>query len=54
MAGASHAGYGGQFLMVDTQSGRPCALLNVLQSDAGYGDGYMAEVAEALRDVYAG
>jgi len=46
-----HAGYGGQFLMVDMQSGTSCAFLSVLQNDAGYDDAYMAQVAEVMRQV---
>lgn len=44
-----HAGYGGQFLMVDTRSGLSCAFFSVLENDAGYDEDYAAEIAEALR-----
>ncbi|MEP3785905.1 serine hydrolase domain-containing protein [Ascidiaceihabitans sp.] len=46
-----HAGYGGQFLMVDTQSGTSCAFLSVLENDVGYDDSYMALVAQSLREL---
>lgn len=46
-----HAGYGGQFLMVDTQSGTSCAFLSVLENAAGYDDGYMGMVASVLRQI---
>jgi CubicO group peptidase (beta-lactamase class C family) len=47
----AHAGYGGQFLMVDTHSGTSCAFLSMLENEAGYDDDYMADVAEALRGM---
>ena len=46
-----HAGYGGQFLMVDTQSGVACAFLSVLENEAGYDDAYMSNVIECLRSI---
>lgn len=46
-----HAGYGGQFLMVDTHSGTSCAFLSVLENAAGYDDDYMGMVADVLRQV---
>ncbi|MFT4782721.1 MAG: CubicO group peptidase (beta-lactamase class C family) [Paracoccaceae bacterium] len=46
-----HAGYGGQFLMVDTRSGTSCAFLSVLENDAGYDDRYIALVAQTLREL---
>ncbi|CUJ82856.1 6-aminohexanoate-dimer hydrolase [Ruegeria denitrificans] len=46
-----HAGYGGQFLMVDMVSGTSCAFLSVLENDSGYDDAYMGELATTLRDV---
>lgn len=46
-----HAGYGGQFLMVDTKSGTSCAFLSVLENEAGYDDGYMGLVAQAMRQL---
>ncbi|MEM7438649.1 MAG: hypothetical protein AAF393_03550 [Pseudomonadota bacterium] len=47
----AHAGYGGQFLMVDTVTGTSCAYLSVLENDAGYDDAYMGIVAQVLRKV---
>ena len=46
-----HAGYGGQFLMVDMTTGTSCAFLSVLENDAGYDDDYMGKVARVLRQV---
>ena len=46
-----HAGYGGQFLMVDMVTGTSCAFLSVLENDAGYDDTYMGNVARVLRQV---
>ena len=46
-----HAGYGGQFLMVDTRSGTSCAFLSVLENEAGYDDAYMGLVAQTLREL---
>jgi len=46
-----HAGYGGQFLMVDTVTGTACAFLSVLENDAGYDHTYMGNVARVLRQV---
>ncbi len=48
-----HAGYGGQFLLVDTETQTSCAFLSVLENDAGYDDAYMANVSETLRRVCA-
>ncbi len=46
-----HAGYGGQFLLVDRKSGLSCAYLSVLENEAGYDDAYMSLVARALKDL---
>lgn len=46
-----HAGYGGQFLMVDTETQASCAFLSVLLNDAGYDDNYMAGIASVLEKV---
>ena len=48
-----HAGYGGQFLMVDMKTGRVAAFLSVLENDSGYDDGYMAGVVRGLENVLA-
>ena len=49
-----HAGYGGQFLLVDVQSGTSCAFLSVLENDSGYDDVYMGQVADTLRRLCCG
>ena len=46
-----HAGYGGQFLLVDTETGTSCALLSVLENDAGYDVDYMSLVAFGLKNI---
>lgn len=46
-----HAGYGGQFLMVDMQTGVACAFLSVLENEAGYCLDYMAETVRCLQKV---
>ncbi len=46
-----HAGYGGQFLLVDLESGLACAFLSVLENEAGHDEDYMAAVATALREL---
>jgi len=44
-----HAGYGGQFLMVDTKTGLSCAYLSVLENASGYCEDYMAETIQCLQ-----
>lgn len=46
-----HAGYGGQFLLVDSLSGTSCAFLSVLENEAGYDAAYMDRLARVLRAV---
>jgi len=46
-----HAGYGGQFLMVDIENNTSCAFLSVLENEAGYDDAYMAAVVESLKEL---
>ncbi|AZV80715.1 class A beta-lactamase-related serine hydrolase (plasmid) [Parasedimentitalea marina] len=46
-----HAGYGGQFLMVDQKTGLSCAYLSVLTNESGYDDSYMEQVIRHLRDI---
>jgi CubicO group peptidase (beta-lactamase class C family) len=46
-----HAGYGGQYLFADMQTGTACAFLSVLENDAGYDDDYMAGVAKDLVNI---
>ena len=48
-----HAGYGGQFLLVDTVTNTSFAFLSVLENEDGYDDAYMGEVASTLRDICA-
>jgi len=47
----AHAGYGGQWLIVDTQTGLSCAFLSVLENESGYDIAYMAQVLETLRAI---
>ena len=46
-----HAGYGGQFLLVDTKTGTSCAFFSVLQNASGYDDDYTGKVASVLREI---
>ena len=46
-----HAGYGGQFLMADMQSGRVAAFLSVLENQSGYDDEYMSRVIAGLESI---
>lgn len=46
-----HAGYGGQFLMVDHHTDTAVAFLSVLENDAGYDPDYMSRVAQTLRAI---
>ena len=46
-----HAGYGGQFLLVDTLTNTSFAFLSVLENEDGYDNEYMGEVASTLRDI---
>ncbi|MGI9483522.1 MAG: serine hydrolase domain-containing protein [Hyphomicrobiales bacterium] len=46
-----HAGYGGQFLMADMQSGAVAAYLSVLENEAGYDDDYLARVVQNLTNL---
>jgi CubicO group peptidase (beta-lactamase class C family) len=48
-----HAGYGGQFLLVDTETRTSCSFLSVLENDAGYDDDYMGNVARTHKQVCA-
>ena len=49
-----HAGYGGQFLLVDTQENISISFLSVLENEDGYDDAYMAMVSTILRNVLLG
>jgi hypothetical protein len=48
-----HAGYGGQFLMVDMKSGRAAAYLSVLENDSGYDEAYMCWIIRSLETILA-
>ncbi|MGB3316035.1 MAG: serine hydrolase domain-containing protein [Albidovulum sp.] len=48
-----HAGYGGQFLMVDMVTGRVAAFLSVLENESGYDEAYMAWVIQSLDAILA-
>lgn len=43
-----HSGYGGQFLMADTVSGRVVAYLSVLENESGFCADYMAQTVAAM------
>ena len=43
-----HAGYGGQFLMVDMETGTVGAFFSVLENEAGFDAGYMSDVIRML------
>tara|TARA_Y200000002_G_scaffold183466_1_gene151448 strand:+ start:1868 stop:3010 length:1143 start_codon:yes stop_codon:yes gene_type:complete len=46
-----HAGYGGQFLLVDTQTKTSISFLSVLENEDGYDDVYMGNVAATLKNL---
>ena len=46
-----HGGYGGQFLMVDMQTGTSCAFLSVLENESGYDQDYMNQIIKALQEI---
>ena len=46
-----HAGYGGQFLLVDTLTKTSCSFLSVLENEDGYDESYLSEVATTLRKI---
>ena len=46
-----HAGYGGQFLLVDTQTKTSISFLSVLENEDGYDDVYMGVVAATLKNL---
>lgn len=48
-----HAGYGGQFLMIDMTSGAVAAFLSVLENDSGYDEAYMTGLIQSLDQVLA-
>ncbi len=49
-----HAGYGGQFLMVDTATGRVAPFLSFLENDSGYDEDYMMDVITNLEAICCG
>ncbi len=46
-----HGGYGGQFLMVDMETGRVAVFFSVLENDSGYDTDYMADVVARIERV---
>ncbi len=46
-----HAGYGGQYLFANIETGVVVAFMSVLENDAGYDDVYMGEVAQDLATI---
>ncbi len=46
-----HAGYGGQYLFADMQTGVVAAFLSVLENDAGYDDDYMGAAARDIASM---
>jgi CubicO group peptidase (beta-lactamase class C family) len=46
-----HAGYGGQYLMVDPDRGRVALYLGVLENDSGYDEAFMAKVVRGLQEL---
>ena len=46
-----HAGYGGQFLLVDTLTKTSCSFLSVLENEDGYDESYVSEIATTLRKI---
>ena len=46
-----HAGYGGQFLLVDTKGGASVSFLSVLENEDGYDDCYMGKLGLALKNL---
>ena len=48
-----HSGYGGQFLMVDMETGVVCAFLSVLENASAYDVGYSATIVRCLENVCA-
>lgn len=43
-----HAGYGGQYLMIDPDRGRVAVYLGVLENDSGYDEPFMADLSRSL------
>lgn len=48
-----HAGYGGQYLMIDPDSGRVALYLGVLENESGYDETFMARIVRSLEALVA-
>jgi hypothetical protein len=48
-----HAGYGGQYLMIDPDSGRVALYLGVLENESGYDEAVMARIVRSLEALVA-
>lgn len=48
-----HAGYGGQYLMIDPDRGRIALYLGVLENDSGYDEAFMAGIERSLAKLCA-
>jgi hypothetical protein len=48
-----HAGYGGQYLMIDPNRGRVALYLGVLENDSGYDEAFMVRVVRSLGEFLA-
>ena len=46
-----HAGYGGQFLLVDLTTRTVCAFFSVLENESGYEEDYMLNVIRTLQEL---
>lgn len=48
-----HAGYGGQYLMIEPDSGRVALYLGVLENESGYDEAFMARILQSLESLIA-
>jgi hypothetical protein len=48
-----HAGYGGQYLMIDPDRGRVALYLGVLENDSGYDEAFMVRIVRSLGEFLA-
>lgn len=46
-----HAGYGGQYLMIDPDRGRVALYLGVLENESGYDEAFMAQILRSLESL---
>jgi len=46
-----HAGYGGQFLMVDPRKGRVAAFLSVIENRSGYDPALMRDIISEMESI---